>query len=238
VRGLRVEGTHRRAGAPKLAQQGATGGFAHVVGVRLERQTPHRERLAAQRGFAAVVADDQLEQMFLLALVHRLHRVQQLGTIAVLLRGARQRLHVFREAGTAVAGARVDEMPADPRVGADALTDHFHVGTDLLRDVRDLVHEADLGRQHRVGGVLGQLGGAHVHHHDAVVVAIEGGIQRLRLDKLAGLRLHRLDGGGAAARGRRDQAALHSQPPGGWNLPREFEPLNHPAVCADGSLTN
>jgi hypothetical protein len=39
--------------------------------------------------------------------------------------------------------------------------------------MRELVHEADARGQHRVGGVLGELGAAHVHH-DSVVVALKG----------------------------------------------------------------
>jgi hypothetical protein len=70
-------------------------------------------------------------------------------------------------------------MPADARIRADALAYMLDVGTHLFGDVGDLVHETDLGRQHRVGRVLGQLGGTHVHRHDAVVVAVERRVQAL-----------------------------------------------------------
>jgi hypothetical protein len=163
-------------------------------------------------------------ETLLLELVHRFHGLEQLGHVASLLGSAHQGLHIFEE--------------ANARVRANANAHALDVSAEAFGQVGQLVHERDLGSQHGVGRIFGEFGGAHIHHHDAVVVAVEGGIQRLRLDKLARLRLHRLDGGEAAARGRRDQAPLHSQPPGGWNLPREFEPLNHPAVCADGSLTN
>jgi hypothetical protein len=63
--------------------------------------------------------------------------------------------------------------------------------------VGQLVHERDLGGLHEVAAFFGELGGAIVHH-DAVVVAVEGGIQRLSLDKPAGLRLHLLDRDGAS----------------------------------------
>ena len=42
------------------------------------------------------------------------------------------------------------------------------------REAGDLVHEADLGREHAVGGVFGQFRRAHVHHDDLVVVPVEG----------------------------------------------------------------
>ncbi|MNX92030.1 hypothetical protein D3C86_1241490 [compost metagenome] len=47
----------------------------------------------------------------------------------------------------------------------------------MLGQFGDLVDEADLGRQHAVGGVFGQFGAAQAHEHDAFVVAVEGGVQ-------------------------------------------------------------
>src|SRR5476649_372479 len=47
------------------------------------------------------------------------------------------------------------------------------VGTQVFSQLSDLVDEADLGRQHAVGGVFGQLGATQVHAHDAVMVAVE-----------------------------------------------------------------
>ena len=48
---------------------------------------------------------------------------------------------------------------------------------DLLGQIGHLVHEADAGGQHGVGGVLGQLRALHVHVQGAVVVAVEGGVE-------------------------------------------------------------
>ena len=76
------------------------------------------------------------------------------------------RLDVLREAAAAVADAREQERRADARVGADGAADLVDVGADELAEVRDLVHERDARRQHRVGGVLGQLGAGAVHDHD------------------------------------------------------------------------
>ena len=70
---------------------------------------------------AVVMALDQLEQLVLLALVDGLHRFEDLRAVAVLLRGALQRLHVLGEARTAVAGARIDEAVADARIRTDAV---------------------------------------------------------------------------------------------------------------------
>ena len=45
-------------------------------------------------------------------------------------------------------------------------------------EVGELVHERDARREHRVGRVLGELGRAHVHHQQALVVALERRVER------------------------------------------------------------
>ena len=92
---------------------------------------------------------------------------------AVLARRVLQRLHVLRKAAAAVADARIQEVVADPRVGADALAHRLDVGAEPIGEVGELVHERDARRQHRVRRVLGELGRAHVHHQHALVVALE-----------------------------------------------------------------
>ncbi len=49
-----------------------------------------------------------------------------------------------------------------------------------LGEVRELVHEADLGREHRVRRVLRQLRRAQVHHDHALVIAGERVVERLQ----------------------------------------------------------
>ena len=103
----------RRAGVPELfASRRAARRLAHVVGVRLERQPPHREGLAAQRGLATVMADDAARTACpFCAMIDRFDRRRApSASIAVLVRGALECLHVLREAGTAVTGARIDEV--------------------------------------------------------------------------------------------------------------------------------
>ncbi|MDT4849708.1 hypothetical protein FQZ97_838350 [compost metagenome] len=65
-------------------------------------------------------------------------------------------------------------MVADARIGADAAAHLLDVGAERLGQVRHFVHERNAGGQHGVGGVLGQFGRTHVHHHQAVVRALEG----------------------------------------------------------------
>ena len=51
-------------------------------------------------------------QALLLELVHRFHGLEQLGHVASLLGSAHQGLHIFREAGAAIAAAGPDELKA------------------------------------------------------------------------------------------------------------------------------
>jgi hypothetical protein len=84
----------------------------------------------------------------------------------------------FGKQEPAVAGAGVKEVIADARVAADALAHLLDIGAYAVGHARQLVHEADAGGQHAVGGVLGELGAGDVHHQKPVVVADEGRIQR------------------------------------------------------------
>jgi hypothetical protein len=97
--------------------------------------------------------------------------------VAVFAGGVGERAHVFGEARAAVAGAGEEEVVADSGVGADAGADFFDVGADALGEVGELVHEADLGREQRIGGVLGQLARSHVHELHAVAGAGEGFVE-------------------------------------------------------------
>ena len=120
-----------------------------------------------------------LEQDVLLRVVGCFHRAQHLERHAGIVSGGLdQRLDVLGEAGAAIAAAGVEEVVADARVGADAVTHVFDVGTEHFGQVGEFVHEADARRQHRVGGVLGQLGALDVHDDQAFVVALERGVQR------------------------------------------------------------
>ena len=69
-----------------------------------------------------------------------------------------QRLDVLREARTAVARARVEELKADAGVVAHSDRDFVRVGVDRLAQVRDRVDERHLGGEERVRRVLDHLG--------------------------------------------------------------------------------
>src|SRR6185437_12339537 len=125
--------------------QHAAGRLAHVVGVRLEGQSPYGDGAATQVAFE--MPRQQVEQLALLVAVHRFHRTQQACLVAVRVRRVFQRLHVLGKTRTAVTGAGIDEVVADARVRADAMAHHLDVSAYAFGDVGDFVHEADLGRQ-------------------------------------------------------------------------------------------
>ncbi len=112
-------------------------------------------------------------QHFLLARVDPFHRGEDLRLVTHFLRGADERLHVLGEARPTIAGARINEGIADAGIRADTHADLLDVRPEPLGDERQLVHEADLGGQHRIGRVLGQLGGADIHDNQPIVVADE-----------------------------------------------------------------
>ncbi len=113
----------------------------------------------------------------LLPLVDRFDCLQQIAGAIDLLGTVDQRAHVFGETRAAIAAARVDEVIANALVGANAQAHGLDVGAQVLGQFGNLVDKADLGCQHAVGGVFGQLGAAQVHENDAVMVAVERGVE-------------------------------------------------------------
>ena len=116
---------------------------------------------------------DLVEQHVLLGVVHRFYGIQQFGFVITVAGGAGQGLDVFREAGAAVTAAGIDEVVADTGVGTDTAAHFLDIRAQALGQVGHFVHEADLGGQHGVGGVLGQLGGTDIHEDHPVVAAVE-----------------------------------------------------------------
>jgi hypothetical protein len=51
------------------------------------------------------------------------------------------------------------------------------MSADFFGQVGQFVHEADLGGQHRVGRVLREFRGAHVHDDETFVIAGDGVVQ-------------------------------------------------------------
>ena len=98
-------------------------------------------------------------------------------------------LHVFREARTAVATAREEELATNARIAANALPHHVHVGSDELAEVGDVVHKRNARGEHRIGGVFGHLGTGHVHENHAEIVHHKGFVEA-RKQLFSALALH------------------------------------------------
>ena len=147
--------------------------LAHVVGARLERETPEREARPVQ-ALAEVALDLARTGVRFWAavdLVDRLQHARRRRRVASAMRD--QRLDVLRKAGAAVPDAGEEEGGADAPVEADAAAHVLDVAADRLAQVGDLVHQRDARRQHGVGGVLGHLGALRAHHQDRVAGAHE-----------------------------------------------------------------
>src|SRR6185437_6520693 len=90
--------------------------LAHVVGLRLERQAPHRYALAFQR---SEVLLHPPEQPHLLALVDVLDRLMDLDVVVLGGGELYHRLHVFWETTAAVTDAGKQEGRADAAIRRD-----------------------------------------------------------------------------------------------------------------------
>ena len=150
-------------------------GFPHIVRFGFESQPPQGD--LPPRQIAAETLGQLVEKHPFLPLVDPLDRREDLHRIAVLLGRSDQRLDVFREAGAAVAAARVKKLASDACVAADSLADHVHVRSDDFAQVGDVVHEADAGGEHAVRGVFGHLGRGDVHEDYPEIVQQEGAVQ-------------------------------------------------------------
>lgn len=167
--------------AQHLAHEGTAGRFPHVIGIGFEGQAPDGDGLAAQLLRAAVKVRQLGKEHALLRLVDGLHGAEDLHVLAIVVSSADQGLHVLGKAAAAVAAAGVEKVGADAAVGADAVTHVLDVRPHHFGQVGQLVHKADAGGEHGVGGVLGEFGAAHVHHDDFFVIAVDGRVGHAQL---------------------------------------------------------
>ncbi len=205
VHGDGIEHADGGAGFHKFVDEYEGGRFAHVVGLGLEGEAPHGNRLALEVFRSAEVLCEFVEEYGLLVFVDFFDSLEHAHLVAVLLGGFDEGLHVLGEAASAVAAAGVEELRTDAGVAADAFADHVHVGAHEFAEVRDVVHEADAGREHGVRGVLDHFGARDVGEYHAEVVehhrAVEAGHEFLGLfafdadDDAVGL--HEVRDGGA-----------------------------------------
>ena len=166
---------HSRSLADQAANQGERRRFAHVIGSGLEGEAPKGHRLPVQ--IVLEVVSNLREQEELLVFVHRLGRFDQLELEAGVPRGAGEGADVLRKTRAAVSGAGEEKGVADAAVRTDRPPHLRHVRAHLLAEARDLVHEADSAREHRVRRILGQLRALRIHHQHGISRAHERPIE-------------------------------------------------------------
>ena len=69
--------------------------------------------------------------------------------------------------------SKINELKADAGIRSDTTANVFHVCTQMLRKICNLVDEADFGSQHGIGCVFGQLRGTLFHQDQLDAVARE-----------------------------------------------------------------
>src|SRR5579859_813967 len=159
------------------------GRFAQIVGIGLEGQTQDADGPVLD---GAERAAHLLQHQPTHVAIDLHHGPQELRVRASHAGHVCEGLHVFREAGAAVADASFQELRTDASIEAHAARDFLHVGAEPLADTGDLVDKADLGCQERIRGVLDHFRGADVGLDDGrlgLQVAVEAG------DAFDGLRL-------------------------------------------------
>ena len=113
-----VVGLHFGPLGPQGFHQHPAGGFAHVIGVGLEGQTPQSNGFALQIAFEIIF--DFVKEDLLLRLVSGLDRIQDQRLKSHAVRGFHQGTDVFGKATAAIARTRINEVVANALVAADA----------------------------------------------------------------------------------------------------------------------
>ena len=92
----------------------------------------------------------------------------------VFFGGPDEGFDVLGKAGASVAYPGVNKFVTNARIASDASTDLVHAGSHDIAEQGHIVHEANLGGQHGVGGVFGHFGRGNVHEKNGVAVQGEG----------------------------------------------------------------
>ena len=161
---LRVHDAHLCPAPDQRGHDGQRRCIAHVIGVGLEGDAKHRDRLAVEAVIAEIA--QFLDHPALDRVVHLDDGFHDALGGREILPDPGQRLRILRETRPAIAGARMQELVADPAIQPDALRHFLDVRADLFAQRRDLVDEGDLGRKKRVGGVFDHLGAFQIGGHD------------------------------------------------------------------------
>jgi len=112
--------------------------FAHVVCILLESESQQRDCFALQLANNLVQFQNSL---LTLESVNLHDGVQELRMFTVYLRHIGKRLHILREARSAIPYPGFEEVVADALIEPHPARDLFHVRTERLADVSDFVDE-------------------------------------------------------------------------------------------------
>ena len=114
-----------------------------------------------------------------MTLINSLNSLQNPHSIALLFGSTDQCLHVLREARTAIATTRIEELRADTRISTNTLAHHVDVRTHDLAQISDVVHKRNARCQHRICRILDHLSRRHIGENHTVIVHHKGFIQAL-----------------------------------------------------------
>src|SRR6516164_4999526 len=158
---LRIVGSYFRALGKQALDDSDRRSVAHIVGIWLECQSPHRNLFSPQH--------PKLLPNFFHEAAHSLQVdllcfSQQRKVTTELLRDADKRLQVLWKAEAPEADSGLQECRANSSVKSDPFCHFGNVGTRGLAQVSYKVDEGDFHGQERVGGVLHQLSAVDVGH--------------------------------------------------------------------------
>src|ERR1700722_1318347 len=104
-----------------------------TIGIGLEGEAEHGDGLAAQA--AAGGGGDLTGHRALAVVVDGEHRLDDAQLHVMIERALHQRAGILREAGSAEAGPRMQELAADAVVEPNAARDFLHIGADFLGEI-------------------------------------------------------------------------------------------------------
>ena len=157
---LRIRRPDQRAVLDERGENRERGGLAHVVGLRLERESEYRDDLAGL--VPTERAADLGDHPASLAGVDLDHGFDDSAGRSMFLRDSNQGQRILGKARAAESGAGVQELAPDPPVESNAARDRMHVRADGFAQRRHLVDEADLRGEEGVCRILDELRGLEV----------------------------------------------------------------------------
>ncbi|MPN63593.1 hypothetical protein SDC9_211357 [bioreactor metagenome] len=95
----------------------------------------------------------------LLAVVDLLHCFDHTHFIARIFPYLHDGADVLGETAASITTTWIKETPANTGIAAHTTAHHVYIGTHQLTEIGNIIHKADTGSQHGIGGVLGHLRG-------------------------------------------------------------------------------